>query len=431
MNFYDLCNLSNSKALCFCLNNIEVEIEEMPLQEWEHTPTNILPGTKKFKVKFRLPKSKSAASHGHYTDETTFVFAHDMQHAKQQVIDWLKKKFVATPEKPKVPKVNYLADIKSKHMGIKAQDIKAWSDFVELLNFVSAQNKTKVPDPKSYFGPEEYKILQDQINKDKNFIDNAKLLPTRSQRLLKKLYNDLTSQMVSTPKLDFAMKTLGKKKPVQKELWQEPKEKKEKTLPKGWRYDSVFAPKRAGERLDRGTTFQEILQESKKYGIPFSVLKAARDDLYGYIIKDEAIKRKVYQGVRKKLSNIYYNIANRVGKGKQLANYIKDIERQTGTTILRPPFSNKKLQELDQASIYGWDGIADEVYKDEGAEYFGKNDSEDDNDYGQIIFDIFKNGPPELPSANQMYREALDKLLEMRDVELDQETAKKKQAAPF
>jgi len=437
MNFYELYKTVSAEKLRFFYSEIQIEIEEDVLSEWEFTPsTTANLDLKRFKVKFRLPKSKTAASHGHYTDETTFVFAANAQQAKEQVLAWLRRKIEPTPEKPK--RVNYLAAIQSKHMNLRTKEIVNWNDFVELLNFVASQNRIKIPNPLTYFGPQEYQILLSRLQTDKNFISNIKELPRRSQGLLKKLYFQIQPRNIPNQgTIDFAMRTMGKKKYAQEELWQEPvpEKPKKKPLPKVWRYDSVFAPKRAGERLEQGSTFQEIVKEAKKYGIPFSVLKTTKENMFDASLKTIKIKREIYDSVKQKLANVYYKIAdtyrqiaNRAIRKKALEEHIKYIERTTGSKVIRPPFSSndRAFHELDSASIYKWDTISHEAYTEKGAEYFGYEtdktyEDEAKTDYEQTIYDLFKDGRPMPPSANEMYRNALDKLLDLRDKEIEEE----------
>lgn len=335
--------------------------------------------TKKYKVSLQYPRSGKQAKLGHYLPDNIYIYASSSKEAKEKTERYIRNKLepVENDETRRYPKDNYLKKAKSKHLDIKAKQVRSWDDFTDSINNID------------YLDDKDFDMLI-KTSKKRNFVDLLQRLTKKEQKKLKFLYFRGVDQEMPE-ELTQTMNLLGSKK-----IGHLPE--KEKPIPGQWNYWSVFEPK-TQEEIDKlvmgiGET-KQVFDIANKFGISVKDLRAVKDDLF-------------------KAENEYLDNMRMLYKWLR-----KSIKVSPTNKLFESDWSNPLWVKK-----YGvhWDTLIQTLMGPEGAEVgfpFTDKENPDEtkssSDAQEWVWDFYKKGMPQKRPQVEQWTEALKHMLDYRD----------------
>lgn len=368
----------------------DLEVELLTEHELIGIPQS---GERKYRVTFNAPKTAAAAKKGLFDEDIVYVAARNPTQAKRTALEWLRSHLEPREEdtRKRIPRNNYLKNIDSKYLDMKARVIGSWSDIVKLLEYVS----TRREEPTQFFDDQEIEIVLDMMqNKRKN--QYLSKLGNSERNTLKKLLKAVwqnPSQLA--PGLQAVMRIPEDGlNTIHSTITNAPNRIAD-TTPAETQKTSVYRQKLTQQEVDdilgKISTYPDVLREANRLGINKSDLETSYDEMFR--AEDE------YHEDLKKVWKWLYN-------------------------KVRLPSSAKVFGD-DHASPYwakrgiNWEDLAMQV-TELGLSSFSHptfGHYEDKSDYIEwavpFLWKLYANGPPKPRMTKvEKYKHVLDKIMQ-------------------
>ncbi len=387
----------DEKIICFIEDDVEITLEPMALELNERHIIGVDDsdhhGMTKYRVTFNFPKSATMAKYKNYDTEVRYILANTPQEARERTIEFVRKKKMQRTSGTLISRpAPYLKDISVKDMGIKVKAVKTWEDFVELAEYIMAR---KPKNAMQYFSQDDLNIFLKRVKKSKNFNYELQDMSREMQLFLKRLYKHTLQQDLS---------------PDNRNLLDQPSRNapsitRRKALDASSRMMGIFyptfKPKDPTEppNVSNQSTVLDIVKEAKLYGISHKDLKGMKDEIIAMQYSEVPERQTAWRDIRERLANANY----KVQKAKSIFYRGKGYIQPSN-----PMFHGMDHTELDK---FGADEWATEL----GRQYPWL--AHYDRDIYAAIYEFYKQGMPKMPSAKDLWYQALVRILEQKQYE--------------